>query len=167
MPNTVERIVSGVMGAAKDVEAGFKGLTGVFMHLMEEHGKVDALIKRVGMSSDEAVRAKLYPTIRSELMAHEKGELKVVYPALAQYPETAAIASAHAHHASEIEAAIAELDALSFNSPSWPPAFERLARLVNEHVEQEESTYFPKAQQVLGEERAKQLLPAFEAAKHS
>ncbi len=167
MPNTVEKIVAGVMGAAKDVKAGYKGLTGVFMHLMEEHGKVGALIKRVGMSSDTAVRASLYPTIRSELMAHEKGELKVVYPALAEFPETAAIASAHAHHASEIEAAIAELDALSFDSASWTPSFERLAKLVDQHVDQEESDYFPKAQQVLGEQRAERLLPEFEAAKRS
>ncbi len=167
MPSTVEKIASGVMGAAKDVKAGFKGLTGVFMHLMEEHGKVGALIKRVGMSSDVAVRSKLYPTIRTELLAHERGELKIVYPALAEFPETSAIAAAHAHHASEIEAAIAELDALSFNSPAWTPAFERLAKLVDQHVEQEESNYFPKGQQVLGEERTKRLLPAFEAAKKS
>lgn len=167
MPNTVEKVASGLMGAAKDVKAGFKGLTGVFMHLMEEHGKVAALIKRVSKSSDEAVRAKLYPTIRTELLGHEKGELKVVYPALAEYPETAAIAAAHAHHASEIEAAIAELDALSFNSPSWAPAFERLEHLVDEHVDQEESNYFPVAQKILGDERAKLLLPKFEAAKKS
>src|SRR4051812_33324577 len=145
MPNTVDKIASGVMGAAKDVKAGFKGLTGVFMHLMEEHGKVGALIKRVDASSDEAVRAKLYPTIRTELLGHEKGELKVVYPALAEFPETAAIAAAHAQQASEMEAAIAELDALSFNSPSWAPAFERLAKLLFHHVDQEESNYFPKA----------------------
>jgi Hemerythrin HHE cation binding domain len=165
MPNTVEKVASGLMGAAKDVKAGFKGLTGVFMHLMEEHGKVGALIKRVSMSSDEAVRTKLYPTIRTELLAHEKGELKVVYPALAEYPQTAAIAAAHAHHASEIEAAIADLDSLSFNSPTWAPAFERLAKLVDEHVELEESNYFPVAQKALGDERAKSLLPKFEAAK--
>lgn len=165
MPNTVEKVASGLMGAAKDVKAGFKGLTGVFMHLMEEHGKVGALIKRVSKSSDEAVRSKLYSTIRTELLGHERGELKVVYPALAEYPETAAIAAAHAHHASEIEAAIADLDALSFNSPSWATAFERLEKLVDEHVEQEESNYFPAAQRVLGDERAKLLLPKFEAAK--
>ncbi len=167
MPNTVEKFVAGVMGAAKDVKAGYKGLTGVFMHLMEEHGKVGALIKRVGLSSEIAVRADLYPTIRTELLAHEKGELKVVYPALAEFPQTAAIAAAHAHHASEIEAAIAELDALAFDSPSWTPSFERLAQLVDQHVDQEESDYFPMAQEVLGEERAQRLLPEFEAAKHS
>ena len=165
MQSTVEKVASGLMGAAKDVKAGFNGLTGVFMHLMEEHGKVGALIKRVSSTEEDAVRARLYPTIRTELLGHERGELKVVYPALAEYPETAAIAAAHAHHASEIEAAIAELDALSFSSATWAPAFERLAQLVFEHVDQEESTYFPAAQKVLGEERAEALLPEFEAAK--
>jgi hypothetical protein len=165
MPNAVERAASEIMGAAKDVKAGFKGLTGVFMHLMEEHGKVSALIKRVALSDDIEVRAKLYPTIRTELLAHERGELKVVYPALAEFPEPAAIASAHAHHASEIEAAVVELDALAFQSPSWPSAFERLAKLVDEHVAKEEAEYFVQAQKVLGEDRAKGLLPEFEAAK--
>ena len=119
------------------------------------------------MSNDEALRAKLYPTIRSELLAHEKGELKVLYPALAEFPETAQISAEHARQASELEAAIAELDAFSFNSPSWKPSFDRLAGLVNAHVQREESDYFPKAQQALGLERTKQLEPLFEAAKHA
>ncbi len=165
MPNIVERTAAEMMGAAKDVKAGLKGLTGVFMHLMEEHGKVSALIKRVSLTSDIEVRSKLYPTIRSELKSHEKGELEAVYPALAAFPETSSIAAAHAHHASELEAAIAELDALSFNSAGWAPAFERLAKLVNEHVAIEEKEYFPLAQKVLGEARARELQPAFEHAK--
>lgn len=165
MPNAVERAASEVMGAVKDIKAGFKGLTGVFMHLMEEHGKVGALIKRVALSDDLEVRAKLYPTIRSELKGHEKGELEVVYPALAAFPETSAIAAAHSHHASELEAALAELDALSFNSAGWPAAFERLAKLVDEHVMIEEKEYFPLAQKMLGEARAKELLPTYEHAK--
>ena len=165
MPNAMEKAASEVMGAAKDVKAGFKGLTGVLMHLMEEHGKVGALIKRVSLTSDESVRAKLYPTIRTELQRHEKGELEVVYPALAEFPETAAIAAEHRAQASEIEAALAELDALSFMSPSWPSSFERLAKLVSDHVRLEENSYFPRAQKVLGEEGTKKLLRAFEAAK--
>jgi len=167
MPNALERAASEIMGAAKDVKAGFKGLTGVFMHLMEEHGKVSALIRRVSLTQDIEVRAKLYPTIRSELLAHERGELRAVYPALTEFPETAPIAAAHANQASELEAAIAELDALSFNSVSWLPAFDRLAKLVDAHVMREESDYFPRAQSALGEERSKRLLDTFEAAKHS
>ena len=165
MPNSVNKIMSEAMGAMKDVKAGFKGLSGVFMHLMEEHGKVGALIKRVAMSDDEAVKSKLYPIIRSELLAHETGELNVVYPALAEFPETSAIAAAHSRQASELEAAIIELDALSVGDAGWAPAFQRLADLVEEHVDREENDYFPKGQQVLGDERAEQLLPRYEAAK--
>jgi hypothetical protein len=165
MPHSVNKIISEAMGAAKDVKAGFKGLSGVFMHLMEEHGKVGALIKRVARSDDEAVRSELYPTIRRELRAHETGELKVVYPALAEFAETSAIAAAHATEASELDLRIAEVDALAYGDPGWGPAFERLAELVEEHVDREESEFFPKGQKVLGSERAEELLPRFEAAK--
>ena len=51
MPSSTESTGSKVMGAVKDVKATFKGLTGVFKHLMEEHGKVGALLKRVNGSS--------------------------------------------------------------------------------------------------------------------
>lgn len=167
MANAIERATAEVLVAAKDAKAAFKGLTGVFMRLMEEHGKVGALIKRANATSDDAVRAQLYVTIRSELLAHEKGELKAIYPVLAQYSETASIAAAHSMDASEIEATIAELDTLPIGSPTWVPAFERLTRLVEAHVDREESDYFPKAQKALGKERAEELLFAYNAAKHS
>jgi len=165
MSNSVEKVMSGLMGAAKDIKAGFKGLTGVFMHLMEEHGRVGVLIKRVAKSDDLTVRAELYPKIRHDLLAHEKGELKVVYPALASLPGVSSLELTHAREASELEIALADVDALALNDPAWGPTFQRLADLVALHVEHEESEFFPKAQQALGEERAKQLLSEFEAAK--
>ena len=167
MPNKIEKAASEAMGVIKDVKAGLKGLTGVFRHLMEEHGKVTALIKRVSMSSDESVRANLFPTIRSELIGHEEGELRAVYPVLAEYPETSTIAEEHAKQAGELRQAIDELDRLPFSDAGWGPAFDRLATLVENHVSKEESDYFPKAQKVLGDERSKELLPAFESAKKS
>jgi hypothetical protein len=167
MPNRMEKAASEAMGVVKDVKATLKGLTGVFKHLMEEHGKVGALIKRVGLTSDQTVRAQLYPTIRSELLGHETGELKAVYPVLAEYPETSDIAAAHAREADELQNAIAKVDQLSTSDAGWAPAFERLATLVEKHVAVEESEYFPKAQKVIGDQRAKELLPLFEAAKKS
>lgn len=165
MPNRIEEATSAAMGAIKDVKATFKGLTGVFKHLMEEHGKVSALIGRVKMSDDADVRARLYPTIRGELLAHESGELRVVYPAMAQYPEVSAIADEHAVDAGELERQIAEVDRFSFSDPAWGPAFDRLAELVQKHVAQEEGDYFPKAQKAMGDNLAKDLLRLFENAK--
>jgi hemerythrin superfamily protein len=165
MPNNADKVMSGLMGAVKDIKAGFKGLTGVFMHLMEEHGQVGALVRRVAKSDEAGVRAELYPKIRRDLLAHEKGELKVVYPALAKLPVVSAIELAHAREASDLEIALADVDSLAFNDPGWAPAFQRLADLVAQHVKHEESEFFPKAQQALGEERAEQLLHEFEAVK--
>jgi hemerythrin-like domain-containing protein len=154
------------MGAAKDVKATFKGLTGVFKHLMEEHGKVAAMLKRVSASSDVKVRREVYPTIRSELLAHEKGEVDAVYPELARFPETSAIAAQHAQEAQQLQAAIRAVDELPFDSASWSSAFERLVALVESHVKEEETEFFPKAQKVIGDDAAAALLPRFEAAKH-
>jgi len=167
MPSALESTGSKLMGAAKNIKATFKGLTGVFKHLMEEHGKVAALLKHVKASSEESVRAELYPTIRRELLAHEKGELLAVYPALVQFAETARIAAEHEHEAKELQAAIAAVDALAFSDVSWGPTFERLVQLVEAHVKVEESEFFPKAQDVIGEDQAQALLPRFEQAKHS
>ena len=153
------------MGALKDVKATVKGLTGVFKHLMEEHGKVSALITRVKMSSDQEVRARLYPTIRSELLGHETGELKAVYPAMAPYPAVSGIAEEHARDAGELQRQIAEVDRYAYTDAAWGPAFDRLAELVQQHVATEEGEYFPRAQKAMGDDLPKQLLPLFESAK--
>jgi hypothetical protein len=66
MPNRVEEATSAAMGAIKDVKATLKGLTGVFKHLMEEHGKVSALISTPGTQgsySDRSPRSIGTPTV--------------------------------------------------------------------------------------------------------
>ncbi len=165
MPNTLEKVASKAMGTVKVAKAGLQGLTGVFKHLMQEHGEVSALMKRVAMSDDVDVRRELYPTIRHELLAHEQGETNAVYPVLAEYPETREIAAQHAREASELEVAIRNVDAIDFGAAAWAPAFERLATLVTDHVAEEESDFFPTAQKTIGEERARGLTGRFEAAK--
>jgi hypothetical protein len=167
MPNSLEKAASKTMGTVKSAKASLKGLTGVFKHLMQEHGEVSALIKRVTVSSDTDVRRELFPTIRKELLGHEKGELNAVYPVLAEYPETEGIAEIHAREASELEAAIRAVDAIDFGAQAWAPAFEHLAQLVKAHVDEEEGEFFPVAQETIGEERARGLTERFEAAKKS
>ncbi len=165
MPSTMDKLAAGAKGGEKEVKATLKGLSGVFMHLMEEHGKVGALLKRVKGSSDRGVQADLYPEIRKDLLAHEKGEIEVVYPAIAEHAEMAGIAERHSQEARELEAAIGEVDREPIGSDGWKSAFNRLVDLVEKHVDEEESQFFPAAQKAIGSERAKELLPQFEATK--
>ena len=94
------------MGAAKKAKGTLEGLTGVFKTLMEEHGEVSALLLRVKASDDPKTRARLWPTLRRELLAHEKGERSVVYPMYAQYPAIAELALEHNQQANHLSTLI-------------------------------------------------------------
>lgn len=166
MAHTIGNAASKTMGAVKDAKATLKGLSGVFKLLMEEHGKVGALLKRVKSSSSPTVRAELWPTIRTELLTHETGEVNAVYPVLAQYPETASITTTHSREANELQRAIGAVDALPFDDDTWQFTFERLVDLVMKHVDEEEGEFFPMAQKTIGKERAETLVANYKAAKN-
>jgi len=165
MTNALEKVEAKAMGTAKAVKAGFNGLRGVFLHLAEEHGEVGALMKRISKSGDPKERSELYPQIRAELLSHERGELAEVYPMLSEHVSTRDIATAHSLEAQQLEQAIHAVDQLEYSNPQWGPAFEYLFQLVQQHVAEEESDFFPKAQAVLGEGEANAMLARYEAAK--
>ena len=143
MPNSLEEAESEAMGAVKVVKATVRGLSGVFKKLMQEHGEVSTLMKRVSLSADESVRRHLDPMIRKELLSHEKGELNAVYPVLS-HVGTLEIAEEHAREASELDAAIKVLDALDLGGSEWAPAFEHVFTLVKRHVDEEEKQSVPE-----------------------
>ena len=155
------------MGTVKAVKAGFNGLRGVFLHLAEEHGEVGSLMKRVHKSTDVEVRRQHWPQIRSELLAHERAELSAVYPMLSHYDGTREIVAMHNQEARQLESAIAAVDAVDASTSAWGDAFEHLFALVQQHVEEEENDFFPKAQELIGQNEAEALLPRFEAAKQA
>jgi hemerythrin superfamily protein len=167
MSNPIEQVATKAMGAVKAVQAGFNGLRGVFLHLAEEHGEVGALMKRVSKSTDAQFRREHFPHIRAELLSHEKGELVEVYPVLANYESMRGVVLKHNDEAHTLEKAIADVDAQDFSGEEWGSAFARLFALVQQHVEEEEHDFFPRAQQVVDEDESKALLKRYEAAKRS
>lgn len=165
MANSFEQVTAKAMGTVNAVKAGFNGLRGVFLHLAEEHGEVGSLIKRVRNTAEGDVRRDHWPQIRLELLSHERAESQEIYPLLEDYDSTRAVARLHAEESQQLEAAIARVDALDPSTAAWGDAFEALAVLVEQHVEEEEGDFFPKAQIALGEEKSEALLERFEAAK--
>ena len=155
------------MGTVNAVKAGFNGLRGVFLHLAEEHGEVASLMKRIDKSTDAQGRREHWSQIRAELLSHERAEVAEVYPALRGFDSTRELVVIHDQEARQLEAAIAAVDACDPSSEAWGSAFKHVFALVQQHVEEEESDFFPKAQEVLGEEESKALLQRYEAAKKS
>lgn len=163
MPSSMDTMIAKGTGAVKSVEARLHGLTGVFKTLAEQHGEVGALLKRVKADADK--RADLWPKIRMELISHEKGELREVYPVLRELPETRALADRHEAEASELSSLIDRINMTPTASEEWGRFFEQLVTMVESHVEEEENDIFPQAQKAIGPDRAKELEPKFLATK--
>jgi len=167
MPNTIEQLSVKAVGTMNAVKAGFNGLRGVFLHLAEEHGEVGAMMKPLAKSNDPQLRREHFPKIRAELLSHERAELAEVYPALNQNPTTHELVVLHNQEAAQLEAAIGAIDALDPATEAWGHAYERLLALVQQHVEEEEKDFFPKAQAAIGENAADAMLARYEVAKTS
>ena len=156
-------MISKGRGAVKVVEARLRGLVGVFKTLSEQHGEVGSLLKRV--KNDPSKRVALWPKIRQELVSHEKAELREVYPVLSEHPETRALALQHDVEASELSMLIDRIHACEILSEEWGMLFDQLVELVEQHVREEENDIFPKAQEVMGAARAREIEPRFLSAK--
>jgi len=125
-------------------------LDGVLKHLMEEHGGVFALIKRLGTRSDQQLPRELEPGVRAELLSSELGEMAALYAALREIVQSELSADNH-EDPTELADAVAALGAINPGSPEWGPAFLHVSELVEARVVQEEKAFFPKADERHGQ----------------
>jgi hypothetical protein len=161
----MEEVASKVVGGMKAAKATFEGLSGVFKQLTQEHGEMTALLIRVKMTSDVGVRHTLFPKIRAELLAHERGELRVVYPEFARHPDLEGMAKNHEAEVSQLERTLDELSATDYGDQSWSSKFERLVGLLEHHTKEEEDDYFPAANRIFGKDEAERLKDRYLEAK--
>jgi hypothetical protein len=165
MNNPLEQVKAKVAGISGAVEARVKGLKGVFTKLAEQHHEVASLLSAAESTEDFTKRAELWHQIRRELVAHEQAELVSVYPILEDYEITRDIVRRHTEDAGELEAAVRELDGIGFQAEAWLPALQRLTALVKAHAELEEEQFFPRAQEALGDDAARELETSFARAQ--
>lgn len=161
MSNPMDQLISKGAGKAHEIKARSQGLIGVFETLAEQHGEAGSLLKR--LKADPSKRESLWPTIRAALVAHEQGELREVYPAMREYSELLPFAERHEGEASQLSTLIDHIDGLETSSPRFTDLLNKLIGLVEAHVAEEEGQIFPKAIEVMGEARAKELEPKFVA----
>lgn len=167
MLNQLQKAVSEGMGKAREFKVGLKGLNGIFRALAAEHGQVEILLKRLAKTTDPGARAELFPTIRKELLAHERSEMVVLYPALRHHPETRNLADDHNRDALGMERMLDELHAMEFGSEDWGVRFEALIEMVESHARQEENEVFPAGQKAIGQERAEALTEGYLQTKQT
>jgi len=163
MPNRIDSILSTGAGKVKAFRARLSGLTGVWRTLAEQHGEVAMLMERAKVS-DEKFTA-LWPTIKRELLSHEKAEVREVFPTLRTNPKTRPMADHHDAEANQLEYLIRTIDELAIGAAARKEAYQKLVETVLHHAKEEESEIFPAAQKAFGDEVATRLDKAFRATK--
>jgi iron-sulfur cluster repair protein YtfE (RIC family) len=162
MPNRMDKFVSRGMGEVMGARARLHGLVGVFKTLAAQHGEASALLARLENAPDR--RADLWPMVKQALQAHEKGELRAVFPELRAYPELREMADRHEAEAEQLDELIARVDATELASGNFDSALDALVKTIKAHVNEEETQIFPTAQRVIGVSAAKALEVKFMAA---
>jgi len=164
MPNPVENIAAKTAGKAAGLRARVQGLVGVFNVLAQQHKQAATLLARAKQADSPEKRRELWSEVRNELICHERAELGTVYPVIEENPMCSDISRQHAEGARELESAIASIDALGYDSTLWTDSLQSLSNLLQQHIEQEEQEFFPRAQDTIGKEAAHALERPFLAA---
>ena len=163
MPNRMDTILSTGAGVVRRFKARLAGLTGVWRTLAEQHGEVMVLMERA-KASDEKFTT-LWPTIKRELVSHEKAEVREVFPTLRTSPVTRSFADHHDAEANQLEYLMKKIDELAIGAQERRDTFQTLSDTVAHHAKEEETEIFPKAQEAFGKEVAERLDAKFKAAK--
>lgn len=157
MPHPTEQSVASRAGTLGPVSTQSQSFTGVFRLLAEQHRQVASLLQRAERSAEAAERQALWVEIRRQLLSHERGEALELYPALEGYDAAREIIARHSRQAEELESVINEVAEVDYGSAEWKARVEDVVALFEEHVEEEEGEFFPRAQEILGERTAAEL----------
>ena len=162
MLSLVDSVLSKSVGVMKGVKARFNGHVGIFTTLAEEHAAVKVLLNR--LQREPGKRNALWPEIRRELLAHERAELRELFPLMHDHDDTRELAEHHAEEAQEMEGLIAQIEDVG-DHVEWRDLFATLMRKIFHHTYDEEHRMFPRAQQALGDGTARDLDSRYRAAK--
>ncbi|HTV19391.1 MAG TPA: hemerythrin domain-containing protein [Polyangiaceae bacterium] len=125
--------------------------------LADQHRQALELLRRAGSVNNPAKRRQHWVEARRSLISHERAEEQVVYAMLEGRRDAQSLLEQHGEQAVELELTIADLEATDTDSDEWVWRLRDLTAMVAEHVREEESDFFPRAQRFLGENLAREL----------
>jgi hypothetical protein len=123
--------------------------------LERDHREVEALFARFSKAKSAHAQEATFLAVKEALSLHGLLEEAIFYPAVAGLPgmEAKELVGEAVHEHMDVKTYLAELDAMSAESPSFEPTVLALKEAVAHHVEEEESRMFPLARKLLGPDR--------------
>jgi hypothetical protein len=111
-------------------------------------------------------RAEILDTVSTLLMAHERIEEEIFYPALKEHPNAKdlVLEGYQEHHVFDV--LVDELQELVENDERWGAKFKVLKENIEHHVEEEEGEMFAAARKVFNERELEELGERMERMKN-
>jgi len=124
--------------------------------LKTQHEEVKALFKRIEKASTRAAKTKLFGELAANLAAHDAIEREIFYPACEK-----AMGMIDLLGEALVEHGVVEFSLYQADQARKDKDFsfkcQVLSEIVEHHVEEEESEFFPKVQKALGKEKLQEL----------
>jgi hemerythrin superfamily protein len=133
-----------------------------------DHDRMKKLFDEALEDKDPDARAELLHQIRAELMAHERMEEDVFYPALRSGGEKAkeiVLEGYEEHHL--IDVILDELLEVPEDADHWQAKLKVLKENLEHHITEEEGEMFKRATQALGKETLEELGRKMEQVKRA
>jgi iron-sulfur cluster repair protein YtfE (RIC family) len=121
--------------------------------ITDDHRRLKEMFKRAIAAEEVAARAELLDEIRAELVAHERMEEEIFYPALRAASDTAndiVLEGYEEHHV--IDVILDEMFTVPEGTEQWSAKLKVLHENLEHHIDEEEGEMFARARQSLSGE---------------
>ncbi len=139
----------------------------IFEVLTTDHEKVSKILEQMQQTSNRATgrREKLLQNLAANLLPHMYGEEQYFYQILLdETDEQEALYSALEEHRAA-KMVLSDLTEASVDDPRWMARLKVLKEMIEHHVEEEESTIFDIAREVIDEDRSDHVARRFKELK--
>jgi len=133
------------------------GLAGVFETLVDQHRQMGEELRIISGMEASADRRRRWSELRQNLLSHDRAETLEVYAALDGIDAARLMLQQHRLQVGELETAIRELDAMDPSAERWDAQIRDVLALFIDHTQDEETSFFPRAQQILGAKTTRDL----------
>ena len=135
----------------------------IWQIIKDDHDRVEGLFLQIDECEDADERATLIAQLKAELEAHSAGEENAVYPELAKIDELKDMVGHSLEEHNEVAKLLQRI--VMGDEDEQASLLAELEDAVQDHVEEEEDEIIPIAEKEIDDERAKDMLRRFEAAK--
>jgi hemerythrin superfamily protein len=131
--------------------------------IQSDHQEIKSLMEQVDRATTD--REDSFRRLVTKLAAHETAEEEVAHPLARKSPDGDSVVEARLEEESSGKEALARLEKMGVDDPSFTPEFEKLRREVLAHAEHEEREEHPRLRESVDADRLQKAGERFHKAE--